>query len=129
MTGFGLTHPQIAAVIGISDETLRKYYRTELDTGAALANSRVAQNLYKIATSDGTGAVSAAIFWAKARMGWRETQRQELTGPNGGPIETADSSLALAGEIINLLKDRKRNAAQTIDATHKTPALPAKGKP
>jgi hypothetical protein len=88
MTGYGLTHDQIASVIGISDETLRKYFRRELDTGAALANSRVAQNLYKWATSDKPGAVAASIFWTKTRMGWREVTRQEHTGPNGGPIQT-----------------------------------------
>ena len=29
-SGLGLPHDQIAALIGISDETLRKYYRAEL---------------------------------------------------------------------------------------------------
>ena len=32
----------------------------------------VAGNLFRIATSEGAGAVTAAIFWLKTRAGWRE---------------------------------------------------------
>jgi len=102
MTGYGLTHDQIASVIGISDETLRKYFRRELDTGAALANSRVAQNLYKWATSDKPGAVAASIFWTKTRMGWREVTRQEHTGPDGGPIQTESRKILDASMLARL---------------------------
>ena len=41
------------------------------------------QSLYKKATGDGPQSVTAAIFWAKTRMGWRETQHHEHTAPNG----------------------------------------------
>ena len=27
------------------------------------------------------------MFWMKTRAGWKETVRQENTGPDGGPIE------------------------------------------
>lgn len=87
MAGIGLTHDQIASIIGISDETLRKHFRVELDTAEAQLNARVAQNLFNIATSDKSGAVAASIFWMKTRAGWRETNRQEITGPNGGPLQ------------------------------------------
>ncbi len=96
MTGYGLTHDQIASVMDISDETLRKYFRRELDTGAALANSRVAQNLYKWATSDKPGAVPAGIFWSKTRMGWREVNRQEVSGPDGNAIKVETVAVDVA---------------------------------
>ena len=35
----------------------------------------VAGNLSHIAASEGPGAVTAAIFWLKARAGWREIDR------------------------------------------------------
>ena len=60
MAGIGLTHGQIAKIIGISDETLRKYYDKELEVSAAMMNAQVAQNLYSIATSKGAGATTAA---------------------------------------------------------------------
>lgn len=88
MAGIGLTHDQIAKIMGVSDETLRKYYRDELDTGEARMNAAVAQNLYSIATSKGQGAVAAAIFWMKTRANWREVNRTEVSGPEGSAIKT-----------------------------------------
>ena len=94
MSGIGLTQDQIARVMLVSDETLRKYYSDELETGAAKMNAAVAQNLYSIATSKGQGAVAAAIFWMKTRANWREVNRSEITGPDGGAIKT-ESVVAL----------------------------------
>jgi len=88
MAGLGITHDQIAKIVGISDETLRKYYSEELDTGTAHANAAVAQNLFKIATGSDKGAVAAAIFWMKTRARWREVHHTEISGPNGAPIQT-----------------------------------------
>ena len=87
MAGFGLKHDQIAKIIGISDETLRKYYSHELDVAESMMNAQIAQNLYSIANSKGPGAITAAIFWLKTRAGWRETSRTEVTGKDGGAIE------------------------------------------
>lgn len=88
MSGIGLTQDQIAKVMLVSDETLRKYYSDELETGAAKMNAAVAQNLYSIATSKGQGAVAAAIFWMKTRANWREVNRTEVSGPEGSAIKT-----------------------------------------
>ena len=87
MSGIGLTHDQISKVMQISDETLRKYYREELETGEAKTTAMVAQNLFNIATGSGQGAVTAGIFWMKTRAGWREVNRNEITGANGGAIQ------------------------------------------
>jgi DNA invertase Pin-like site-specific DNA recombinase len=73
MCGFGIPADEIARSIGISADTLRKYYREELDNGTTKANTAVAQSLYKKALGDGTSAVTAAIFWLKTRAGWKET--------------------------------------------------------
>jgi hypothetical protein len=32
------------------------------------------------------GDTTAAIFWAKTQMGWKETSAHEFTGKDGGPI-------------------------------------------
>lgn len=94
MAGIGLTHDQIAKVMLVSDETLRKYYANELETGAAKMSAAVAQNLYNIATSKGSGAVAAAIFWMKTRAGWRETNRSEITGADGGPVKVETKTVS-----------------------------------
>lgn len=71
MAGYGILQTDIGVVVGVSKPTLEKHYRAELDTGAIKANSKIAESLYKQATS---GNVTAAIWWSKARMGWKETQ-------------------------------------------------------
>lgn len=65
----------VAAALGIEEKCLRRHYRDELDVGLAEANTAVAGNLFRIATGDGPGAVTAAIFWLKTRAGWREADR------------------------------------------------------
>jgi hypothetical protein len=87
MSGLGLTHDQIALVLSVSDETLRKHYKKELATGAAKTTALVGQNLFNIATGSGQGAVTAAIFWMKTRAGWREVNRTEITGPDNGAVK------------------------------------------
>ena len=93
MAGIGLTQDQIAKIIGVSDETLRKYYSSELETATSMMNAQVAQNLFRIATSKGAGAVASAIFWMKTRGGWREVERKEITGVDGSPITVASVDL------------------------------------
>ena len=75
MTAKGATQPMVARVLGIEEKCLRRHYRDELDGGAVQADMAVAGNLFRIATSEGPGAVTAAIFWLKTRAGWREIDR------------------------------------------------------
>lgn len=107
MAGIGLTHDQIAMIIGISDETLRKYYSKELELSAAMMNAQVAQNLFSIATGKGAGAVASAIFWMKTRGGWKEVERKEVTGQDGGPI-------ALASVNLRGLNDKELESMQKL---------------
>lgn len=112
MAGIGLKHDQIAKIIGISDETLRKYYTDELEVSAAMMNAQVAQNLFSIATSKGAGAVASAIFWMKTRGGWREVERKEITGKDGGAININTNSLD-----VSQLDDDQLEALETALVT------------
>ncbi len=80
LSGFGVREDEIAAYVGISAPTLRRHYRTELDTGHVRANVAVARSLFKQATE---GNVAAAIFWMKARAGWREKHEVDINHPGG----------------------------------------------
>ena len=73
MSGFGVPLEQIAALTcgGIDRDTLSKHFKNELIQGKAKANSKIGQTLFQKATN---GDTSAAIFWAKTQMGWRETK-------------------------------------------------------
>lgn len=80
MAGYGFAQQDIADTIGISLPSLKKHFKAELKTGAITANAAVAQSLYQKATGTGPQAVTAAIFWAKTRMGWKETAAVEHSG-------------------------------------------------
>ena len=85
MAAFGIPQIEIANVVGISDRTLRKVFREELDKAATEANAKVAEVCFRMATS---GTVPAAtFFWLKTRAGWREVSRHEHTGGDGGPVQ------------------------------------------
>lgn len=79
-------------MIGLCENTLRKSYGEEIAVGATKANAKVIESLFCKATGDGQGAVTAAIFWAKTRCGWKETSVSEISGPDGGPIRSVTLS-------------------------------------
>jgi len=70
----GLDHEKIASAIGVSENTLRKHYRHELDNARNEKNACVASSLYQKAIN---GDVAAQCFWLKTRAGWKETIVQE----------------------------------------------------
>lgn len=75
LTAFGIRQEQIAIYLNISDRTLRKHYRRELDTGLITANMKVASSLFKNAIDNES--VAAQIFWLKTRAGWKETVEED----------------------------------------------------
>ena len=83
MAGFGVPQDDIATYVGVDPKTLRKHFREELDRGSIEATAKVAQSLFNMATAGGN--VAAAIFWMKARAGWREKNTLEIAGKDGAP--------------------------------------------
>ena len=83
LASFGIPQEDIAAYIGISHPTLRKHYEQELKVSSIKANAAVGKYLYRLASGmalkDPQNPAShsecsrSAMFWAKTRMGWRET--------------------------------------------------------
>jgi hypothetical protein len=82
MAAYGIPEADIATVIAIDPKTLRRHYRRELDTGHIKANTRVAEFLFRKATTDGHQCVTAAIFWLKTRARWKETAVEEPKAPD-----------------------------------------------
>ena len=101
----------IARVLGIDPKTLRKYYREELDTGHVKANAKVAESLFRKATSDHRQSVTAAIFWLKTRAGWKETSVHEVNAQaRTEPMSDAARETAVAEftRKIEALAKRRR---------------------
>ena len=86
LSGYGLPIEQIGALVrdGIHIDTLRAHFSTELVSGKSKANAQVGKTLFqKVMAGDTT----AAIWWSKSQMRWAETQKHEVTGANGAPLE------------------------------------------
>jgi transcriptional regulator with XRE-family HTH domain len=86
----GWSQDDIAEGMGVSDETLRKYFRYELDMGNLEMCSTIESTLYEIATDkEHKSCVPAATVLLKAKGGeeYRETKRTEITGADGGPLQ------------------------------------------
>lgn len=114
MSGMGARQDEIAAFLGITEKTLRKHYRDELDTATMLVNMKVAKALYGQATA---GNVSAAIFWMKTRGGWRETTHLETTQRITHVEEAPDLSDMTDEELLEYhrLNAKARDAARRND--------------
>lgn len=88
LSGYGLPIEQIGYLVrdGIHVDTLRAHFRSELNSGKSKANAQVGKTLFsKVMAGDTT----AAIWWSKTQMRWAETQKHELTGADGAPLEFA----------------------------------------
>jgi hypothetical protein len=80
MAAYGLPELNIAEIVGIDPKTLRKHYRHELDNGQVKATAKVAESLFRKATSNGPQSVTTAIFWLKTKGGWREAPQVHEVG-------------------------------------------------
>jgi hypothetical protein len=84
MAAAGILQPRIAARMRISEKTLRRHFRAELDSGGDdITTSAVSQLVQQIRG----GNLGAICFWLKCRAGWRETERIEHTGADGEPVK------------------------------------------
>lgn len=81
LASFGTPHEEIAAYLGISQDTLIRRYKEDLQKARTRANSKVAHSLYKMATQQNN--VAAAIFWLKTRARWRETNYHDISSEDG----------------------------------------------
>lgn len=80
LVAVGMLQEDIASKLDMSVDTLARHYRKELDEGIADANATIAKKLFDEAKS---GNVACMIFWLKTRANWKETNRHELSGPEG----------------------------------------------
>lgn len=111
VAGFGLIYRDICLLIinphtgkPISEPTLRGKFKRELAVGTVKTNANVVKSLYTQATK---GNVTAAIWWTKCRMGWKETVRTEVAGK----VKLTDARKRIADRIKEIVGRRDRLAA------------------
>ena len=110
MVGYGKPQMDIGTFLDIDAKTLRKHFTRELEMGSIEATTKVAQSLFRMATEGKN--VGAAIFWMKARAGWREKQPDSPAIEDKSPDEMTDEELE---DIIR--KSRKDGALPKISVT------------
>ncbi len=112
MSSYNAPQKAIALALAIDENTLRKYYRTELDNGSDITNGKVSETLFRMAVS---GRVPAAtFFWLKTRAGWREVDRLEITGKDGGPIAVDHEHF----NYENLTREEAREMERILRSAH-----------
>jgi transcriptional regulator with XRE-family HTH domain len=85
-----LSRQQIADYFGMSHNTLARICKDQpevldaLVRGKANAINRIAKSV--VLAAEG-GDMKAAAFYLRTQAGWVETNRTELTGKNGDPVE------------------------------------------
>jgi hypothetical protein len=84
LSAVGIRYVDIASKLDITDDTLVKHYKKDLEDGRIDANASIGQTLFQQAKSGNT---SAAIFWLKTRAQWKETNSLEISGADGGAIK------------------------------------------
>jgi predicted transcriptional regulator len=89
LAAVGTRYVDIAHKLDITDDTLRKHYKAELEDGRIDANAQIANTLFQQAKK---GNMTAAIFWLKTRAGWKETNVTELAAGEGAQVKEINFS-------------------------------------
>lgn len=116
----GVKQSLIADIIKISEPTLRKNFRKELDTSKARANAIISQALFKKAKD---GNVVAQIFWLKTQAGWKEKNYHELTGKDGDKLFGEERQLIEIRKVfdeVNFIKSKNITEAPELVQDSKT---------
>ena len=96
----GKTVAQMAAALGVSDDTIysrkreSKEFREAIKKGQEMSNEVVENTLFNMAKSG--ECVAATIYWLKCRCRERWSDKQQIDLSSSGPIQI---------QIINDLKD------------------------
>jgi hypothetical protein len=111
MSGLGLTHEQIALIMGISADTLTRHYKESLDRGLARATMQVTSTLF---TKARAGEPWAVIFWLKARAKWSERSvvehQGEVRAKLSGRLEHEHRAAAAAADaaVVDAVREIER---------------------
>lgn len=77
LTGYGLNQEQIARMLGMHRETLRKWCKDELAKGKDMAYTQALNSLF---ANIKKGKEASLIFYLKTQHGWKEKQQIEHEG-------------------------------------------------
>ena len=137
LAGFGIKQSDIAKIIYKSNgkpiklATLKKYFKAELAVGAVTANAQVVKSLFEKAIGNANGSTAAAIFWTKARMGWKEDKGNRMAVKQVDDMTEEEIIAFLGGEPTEeeLQRAASRGAARLAKEGGKPNLGTTPGKP
>lgn len=114
----GVAQPHIAAAIGITDDTLRKYYREELDASKGEWSAKFEQSIKTRVLKDDCPP-ALVIFTAKTQLGWRELTPKDPDKRNFAELSD-DEIASVVGERAR--ERRSRDGSGVGDPASKASA-------
>lgn len=92
LASIGCSLPEMAAACNCSQDTLERRFADEIKKGKENGKTRLRKKQIEVALG---GNVVMLIWLGKNMLGQSDAMRTELSGPNGGPIQTEGSPAAL----------------------------------
>ena len=81
MAALFLSQESMGAILGVSDDTLRRHYPAELARGVAQGQHGIASGLHRLMEK---GNAAALIYMAKVKLGWSEKLKVEHAASSSG---------------------------------------------
>ncbi len=127
MSGFGVPHEGIAILLGIDAEdpaqALPRRAGPRLGRGDGQGRRR---RLFHMATVDKN--VAAAIFWMKARAGWREKHEVEVTTRPIEQLTDAQLEMIIAQCHDEIAESEKADGSESRLIEHEAEPEPTRGE-
>lgn len=112
MSGLGMNLRQIAAVLGVTEITLKRRLSEDPDLfdtvekGRAMAISVVARTAYQLATSGKVPAMT--MFYLKCRAGWSEKPIEEIEAEARARAENQKRTATELLELVSAVRGEKK---------------------
>ena len=124
MSEHGVRQESMAAILGVSRSTLqrmikhREAVREAVEYGGARGEVKVAKTAFELAESGEHPWFTK--FWLQTKAGWKDdTQRIEITGKGGGPIQIENMTPEERAARINDLMKLREKLGLSKDVTPK----------
>lgn len=110
----GLSDADTRRILVVSRDVYEASYRESVEDGRAQGRLMASKEMFRKATkqSDSMPNVTANIFWLKAQGKWKEADQLEITGPDGGPIQTQTAIVIIPANGRDKLNDKDSGPPQ-----------------